>query len=520
MRHQVVRTKFLAVFMVSLSALIVGCAKGGPDPERTLNLRMYDAQVPKALAKLQLRAVTFGGFQDFNTDGEAKINLPEGRTQVGVVVERKTDRMVLLSYSFPEWIERDALRPFTSRNDKVKVNAESTALALTMINPLFFGTTIEQKADIAEKAVILPEFNELTRQIRKAWDDDPTNALDYNRNPHLFYLAHDVSVSAAKMLVDERVPQNAPRRAASIDKDAAWIEQISGLNAVFKNPKMIYYGAGVYTQSASDKNPTATVLVNDKEKVIDFSIWPPKVEIAAPRETPYTLPGPGLWRVGIFKGMDINMPLEEMWATPPAQLAFIGNTWQTVIMIISLAGDTGLVPGAGQVGSFMRSMMDFDDIYPIYQAIQTGDQMTIINAFVKFFQDHWTDIAGFIFNSVKSNGGDTQAASSLLGKVGELAGIATSLFNVVNVEVPFFYDLITAHPKAVYLMQDGVVSSSQVQTSSCAQVYYGAVPVGGLKDAAVSVVLLIAPLLIVIYIRRQERKVRPRRPVSISLDRG
>lgn len=513
MRPHVVRHVTTAIAAFCFSAMLFACAKGGPAPEGTLDFHTYQAQLPKDLAKLQLRAVTFGGFQDFDVNGSAEIQLPEGRTQVGVVVDSRSDRMVLLSYSFPEWLERDALQPFISRNDSVRVNAESTALALSMINPLFFGTTIVQKADLAEQAVQLPEFRQLTREVQRALDDDPINALDFNRNPQIFQMAHAVAVGAAQALVDETA-QRSPRRASSIDKDAAWVEGVSGLNTVFKNPKMIHYGAGVYTQSASDKNPTNTVLVLDKEKVIDFSIWPPKFELAAPRETPYTLPGKGTWRIGLFKGMDLNMPIEEMWSTPPAQLAFIANTWQTVIMIISLAGDTGLVPGAGPAGSFLRSTMDFEDIYPIYLAFQTGDQMTIINAFVDFFKAHWLDIAKFIMGQVTSSGGDSAAASSLLDKVGQLTGIATGLFNVVNVEIPFFYDLITAHPKAVYTLTDGSVTGSDVSKGGCVQVLYGTNPSD--KDVwsnVTSLALLMAPFLIVFYIRRQERR-RSRRPLG------
>ncbi|MBI2889348.1 MAG: hypothetical protein HYY13_01035 [Nitrospirae bacterium] len=482
----------------------VGCSGDGPAPDRTLHLRTYRAQVPASLTRLSLNAITFGGVQSFDASGKAEILLPDGRTQVGIVVDSRTDRMVLLSYSFPEWLDRVSLERFISRDGRVKVDAESTALALSMINPLFFGTTVTQKADVAEKAITLPEFEQLVSAIEESWEDEPTLALDYARHPEVFLLAHDVAVGAARTLVADSVA-GAPRR-LSVDQDAAWIEQVKGLQTVFKNPKMIYYGGGVYTSQADDQHPTATVLILDKEKVIDFSIWPPSFQIVPAQETPYSLPGSGYWRIGIFKGFDLNMPLQQMWDTPPAQLAFIANTWQTVIMIISLAGDTGLVPGAGQAGSFLRNAMSFDDIYPIYQAFQTGDQVTIINAFVAFFSAHWMDIASFIFSSVQSNGGDTQATSSLLSKVGQLAGIATSLFNVVNVEVPFFYDLITAHPKAEYSLQDGAVTGSRVQKSGCVQATYGHVENADMTEALVSLAMALAPLLIVIYMRRRERR--------------
>lgn len=400
----------------------------------------------------QSEAISFGGRSNVDDKGAFWVVLPGGFPQLVVIQSQGDEQLQAMAYVFPQPTGYSSLDHYTVGTSALTVDSRTTALALTMVNPLFFAATSVQKAALADAAVATAEFTALVNLLDRVYAADPAHALDFAYHPEVHHAAHDSSVAAAQSYATTFVERGGMQpQELGPDPDAAWIESRNGLDMVFRNPKLIYYAAGI-EQGGVTGEPT---LITPKDKVIDFSIWPPSIDIVDARETAVSTPA-GASIVTIYKGIQFDMPAQQIWDTPAARLALLGNIWQTIVMTVSLAGDVGLLPDAGIGTDLLFGIIentDFQLIYNIYTAVQTGDVMTIINAFVGFFQANSSTIA----SSVSGSSTDPSATSSLFSQVGNLTGIASSMFDVVNTEVPFYYDLITAHETAVYYINDGVV---------------------------------------------------------------
>jgi len=461
--------KFLVGILVAMMFTVFGCGSGQettPSQYTTAEQNGYVA-VPSDVDASNLEVVTLGGFAQVQQDGSFEAKLPEETVSFIVVRDSETHKAVYYAYLFP--------------GEEAIIDDYSTALTLAMMNPLFFAASLEQKIEIAEKITSHERFNCLVEKIETARAENFYNALDPVYNREIFVDAKQIAVLAIAENARDYTPPSFEEQATGIDSDAAWIESAGGLNMRFRNPKMIYYAAGSYSDGVlADTYPP---LILPKEKIIDFSIWPPSFEIVEPRATPYVMPGSGLYTVKIFKGIQFDMPVEDLWNTEPARVALLANTWLTVQMIVSLCGDIGILPG-GSVGVDILFELiggvPADWIYDLYQAIDSGDVMDVINVFVDFFKNNSDMIAGLVSGSFSSGSSDPAAASSLISSAGDLVGIATSLFDVVNSEIPFFYDLITAHSNASYKVNNGVVqlpsgsssSSNNDSDDSCSTVKY------------------------------------------------
>lgn len=456
---------FLILTALILSLGLISCngSAAGDDGLKTSSASSGVVALPDGVGYANLEVVTLGGFADVQSDGTFNAKLPDNMVSFVVVKDKETDQSVYYGYVFPAGSGSGVLDPFTVTDYGVVIDDASTALTLAMMNPLFFASTLEQKADIAEKIIAHPLFEDLTASITAAREADFYTVLDSSVNRDLFVQAKDLAVQA---LVDNATgePQATPELGAEslqYDLEAAWIVSGSGLDMVLKNPKMIYYAAGSYQNGVLiDEYPP---LVLPKEKIVDFSLWPPSFEMVDVKTTPYSMPDNGFYTVKFYKGIQFDMTVEELWATVPARVALLGNTWLTIQMIVSLCGDIGILPG-GSVGVDLLFGIIGDTpatwIYDLYQAIDGGDIMDVINVFVGFFTANSGSIADAVSGTFSDGDSDAEAASGLIGEAGNLVGIATSLFDMVNTEIPFFYDLITAHEFASYNVLNGAVQDN------------------------------------------------------------
>jgi hypothetical protein len=456
---------FLIITALILSFSIISCNDSGvsDDGKQTSSDSSGVVALPDGVGYTNLEVTTLGGFADVESDGTFNAKLPNDMVSFVVVKDKDTEQSVYYGYVFPAGSGSGLLDSFSVSEYGVLIDDASTALTLAMMNPLFFAATLDQKADIAEKIIAHPLFTELTAAITDAREADFYTVLDSSVNRELFVQAKDLAVQAMVANATGE-PQAAPElegESLQYDLEAAWIVAGSGLNMVLKNPTMIYYAAGSYQNGVLIDEYPAQVL--PKEKIVDFSLWPPSFEVVDVETTPYTMPGTGFYTVKFYKGIQFDMTVEELLDDDTAVVALLSNTWLTIQMIVSLCGNIGILPG-GSVGvDLLWTLMgDIDAtwIYELYQAADGGDIMDVINVFVDFFKDNIVSIGGLVAGTFADGDSDGEAASSLIGEAGEIVGIATSLFDMVNTEIPFFYDLITAHESASYNVLNGAVQDN------------------------------------------------------------
>ncbi len=393
-----------------------------------------------------------------NNDGTFQALTPTDGINTLMVVSPESQRPLMLGIFFPEKYYRPGIARFVGVAPVV--DAESTALALVLMNPFFVGVSDKSRAEMAEVIVSLPEFQDLVNAIEKAADEDPYRVLDASRHPEIYRMAVDILPRALEARFGTSEIRYR-RSGVTIDDSRPWVECPDGTSINFINPTMVYYWADIVqydfvNAGASCADPAEhyilpktrfydlTCVFEDISCVLDLFQVPPE-------DTPMDNFPPGeAHLVSMYKGFgDYTIGPATCGAKKYAMLA---NLWQAIKYILTLATSAGnLLPEGHLVVTGLNAIMDESKQAEFKEALHSLDMWTAIDyimGIVGLFKDQ---IVSYLADQFGADAADTllSAASTVLADVFKFASMAYELSSRTG---PFFYDLLTVPEYSAYFV--------------------------------------------------------------------
>ena len=277
--------------------------------------------------------------------------------------------------------------------------------------------------------------------------------------------------------IAERLPDR-PRGTSSIqpqsityDYDMAYPQNTGESQITIYNPKLAHYVAGVRPVGDETMEGFVNHYVPGKERWLDVSIFPPRIETVPPTETNLAT-GLSASRMHIYKGFQFDFPFSELWATPPARMAMVANAWASWNMMIALTGDISEMFFGG-TGAFLDSLanrvVDSGSFGQVWTTVNTRDRIATINSMYDVFiavlpaiEDQMKDTAEAYYGDLSGDSGILPQITTIFDAVWNLVsggGIVNSIIDLTTQVIPFYYDLFTAHSYAIYPVFDSQIES-------------------------------------------------------------
>lgn len=475
---------FRAALLTAFTAVLAwGCAGEptapnelvpGTDRGGVLRLRTPDASLYKGL-----QVQTWMGRYDVDAKGRFEARFPDiDDTRFAFVTHRDAPNdAIYYGYYFPARFDSETLRPFVDRGNGVQIDARSTALTMILVNPLMFDSTIDQRAMLAEEAVRHPMFETLAAAIEDHKSLRPTEAIRYETTPDLYMLASRITIDGLKAIAartPDTIVEDVTPQGITYNYDMAYPQNTPGGGITIYNPKMAHYVAGFHPVGDSSWNPevggTAWFVVPGKERWLNVSIFPPKIETVPPTQVPVSL-GYGASVLEIYKGFQFNQPFSTLWAIPPARMGMVANAWAAMNMMIALAGDITsiLFPDAGGVVQYITNNFSNPQYFEtVFNDINARDRTRTIGSMYQLFvsllpsmESYIKQQAAIIYGNASGSNGTLTQISTLFNAVWALVGgggIVNAIIDLTTQVLPFYYDLFTAGNHAVYPIYNGGVA--------------------------------------------------------------
>lgn len=447
----------------------------GADSAGVLRLRNPDSSLYRSL-----QVQTWMGRYDIDAKGRFDARFPDiDDNRFAFVTHRDAPNdAVYYGYFFPARFDSTHLRPFIDRGAGLTIDARSTALSMVIINPLLFDSTVDQRAMVAEEAVQHPMFSTLSAVIEDHKSLNPTGAINYESTPDLYMLSSRITIDSLKAvaarLPDTIVEETVQPQGISYNYDMAYPSNKAGGGITIYNPKMAHYVAGFHPVGDTSWNPevggTSWFVVPGKERWLNVSIFPPKIETVPPTQTPVSL-AYGASVLEIYKGFQFNQPFSTLWAIPPARMGMVANSWAAMNMMIALAGDiTNIIfPDAGGVIQYITNNFTnpqsfekvFNDVFARDRSKTIGSMYQLFVALLPSMENYIKQQAAIIYGDASGNSGTMTQISTLFNAVWALVGgggIVNAIIDLTTQTIPFYYDLFTASNHAVYPIFDGAVA--------------------------------------------------------------
>lgn len=481
LKHGIVRS--LVVSLIA-AGFLAACASEPPLPEPT-SLPSLDARgtlvprTPSTELFSQLEVHTWIGRYEVSEDGRFHALFPDiDDTRFAFVATRnQPDQPVYFGYYFPEQYDSRLLRPFVDRGEGIVIDARSTALTMTLINPLLFDSTVEQRAMVAEEVLQHKDFDLLVAQIEDLRSLDPTVRISYETTPDLFFISSRILIDSMKTLA-ERLPDSAPapdfapQSGINYDYDMAYPVNEDGGIRIY-NPKMAHYAVGLRDPDNEDWDEVqgyTLMHIPGKERVLDISIFPPKIEVVPPTET-FITSGSGIGKtMHIYKGFQFDFPFNQLWATPPARMAMVANAWASWNMMMALAGNIAVIldiPGVNFVRYLTNTLTEGQSFANVWETVESRDRESTIDSMYEVFtavlpaiQEHAEAQARAYYGNISGQNGTLSQITSIFGAVWSLVSggsIVNAIIDITTQVIPFYWDLFTAHSFATYPVFDNKV---------------------------------------------------------------
>ena len=185
-----------------------------------------------------------------------------------------------------------------------------------------------------------------------------------------------------------------------------YIEDGSGENIVFVNPRHVYYGAGIYN---SDESFKETVTVNRQAKIISFN-WSLDnfIGINEPERTNHILKD-GQYRIHLTKEYDPGKLSSQYWNDPVGR-ATICNTGSTILAIFDLV--IGFFPTPDFTDLPAHFVVTPQTLYGFTRAYQSKDILKFITTFLGMITDNKEGFAAWLWQDALDDAGRAVARES------------------------------------------------------------------------------------------------------------
>jgi hypothetical protein len=380
------------------------------------------------------------------------------------VVDEGSGQIVFVLDGADNPIMMGFISPQATASASLTIGPREMALGLILLNPYLMIFPESDREQLLTEAEVHSDFNGLVNYITAALIQSPQNALDFETNPHIYHTAMGIGLKILDSYNASSLSKSKDLSIASPvgPEENPHINDPSGPDITFVNPKMIFYGVDINPSVNNVKN----LLLRGKGGLV--RAWPPFSE-TPPIERIFNL-GDGSYTITFYKGFNfsINGWLDFRTAAGKA-------TWSNFLKGVGIVID---VIGA------MDSILKLDDkridmmvsyLTPpdismgsrLVNALKKHSWLEVISSIIEIMRDNWHDIAYWLYQQWPGDATTTFLKSA--GKV--FTGVAKSIpyvkgfilgVKAVNEYIPFGYDLVTAPPVLSYDVQQTNGNLSEV----------------------------------------------------------
>jgi len=337
--------------------------------------------------------------------------------------------------------------------NNAQINSTQAALGMILLNPYLMVLPKNNREQIIQDAQQNLLFAQLVGEIEVALVQEPQNLMNYSVFPQIFKDSLTIGINVLKsygvnIAHSPSAKHQAIMSAAIVgNNNDPHLEDVSGSDINFVNPKMIFYGVEVTNNSGQE---IKTELVEGKESLesVQFG-WPPVYQTPAVTDE-YNL-GDGTFNIRFYKGLN--------W-TEPNWLSFKSAngkaTWANFLKPVCLALDAlAYCPlNNGDIKALV-SLPDEPNIPGmelLSRHIQDEfDPLQLLSNIVEKAHDNWPEITKWIW---KQWPGITSISYlSLTKNMLDKLFIAMPAIDVANTDIPLVYDLVTAPGNLGYSIQ-------------------------------------------------------------------
>lgn len=386
------------------------------------------------VAPADLRVVTIADSASVGADGRFSVTSPTAdKYQLLFLSAKNTGKPVYIALYDPA-------------ANSLSANDTSTALALTLFNPMLIYTTQAQRAEYLAAVRTHPRFGALVAALRAAYAANAANALDYGANPATYQLAGEIMHGTMVDLGAALAPEGGQAVLAS----PPYLEDVPGGDVKFVNPTHVWYGVGVYPDDAGRRE---TLSLDRRKTIVEFHWgWPPVV-VTQPVSLQYGL-GDGYFRLHLARGLDFSK--FASWDDPVGRATALNSATGILYLIELVVGKIPLLSTL-QLGTLPRYLH-----ISASQASELG--VDVAHGDVKGFLVH---LAGIVASNAEElaywvwQGTANQGAHVFIGEAASILKNVVLVFKILgftNEQAPFFWDLF-ATPSEVtyYVTQSGGV---------------------------------------------------------------
>ena len=444
-----VMRKIITVFLCLLALAFISCSEDkstSPNNEatdETLTDVKGDVGIDNApVSPDQLTINSFRNQSSVTQNGKFDTQVTSDNHNE-VLVATYNDEPVLLGYVLPD-------------DDDVSIDAESTALALTMMNPLLMNTTAAVRSQIAGNVKQHEDFANLVSTIAAIYVNDTANTLDYDKYPEIYtksvtifldvYNAYNSSskISATELLEDPYIE----------DRN----ENIVG----YVNPSYVYYGSNTLD---TGNNSSFSFLLEQRE-FLDFGLsWPPQI-FGEPPEVERNL-SDGTYIIDFYKGFvlqDGMTAADLIDFTEPFGQATLVNTLRGVANILDIVLS---LPHFKIEDAVHHLEFNAADVMNFSESLASGDVKGAVTSALNLLLDNTDNILYAVWQNLTSPeqyGEQTSQLHTYLQQVGPVLKNVAVVMRVVGAvdKVPFFVDLIGSKSHIQYSIThtDGVITDT------------------------------------------------------------
>jgi hypothetical protein len=341
---------------------------------------------------------------------------------------------------------------YDPRTKKIMANDTSTVLSLLLYNPHLLETTQAQRQTYIELTKKNSRFSKLLSYFNESMKNDPENVFDIEKNPLLYQTA--VQIMQETILTMQS--GGAGSKSLLISDEGPTIEDATGANITFVNPRHVYYGAGIYQ---SDEKLKDVALVLRQEYIVSFN-WDLNnlVGINVPARTNYAL-GDGQYRIYLTKGLKFT---NFDWGNPEGR-ATIANTGKIIESIFDLILGEIKPPPLIKLPQYFH-IKDYR-VYQLGKDIYTGNVFGFISHFLGTIVDNGEGIALWIWQSAVDDAARNAAHLATQQVINILGNVSTAfkLLSFANGPGPLFWDAIFAPAELNYYitLKDGLITSTK-----------------------------------------------------------
>lgn len=391
---------------------------------------------------------------DLNVTSFAESTIVEGNGDFSVQAN-EAEKYQLLFFNSKTTNNPVYIGLYDPLSDKMIANDTSTALSLTLFNPYLTFTNQSQRQEYIQAVKQNSKFPQLLSRLNEAYQTNASTALNYDENPAIYQL----SVQIMKETM-ETLGSKGGKKAKGPKGDPPYIEDESGENITFINPRHTWYAAGIYPNEGA-LDDVATL---QRKQTILSSNWgfPPVIQ-TEPTETSYSL-GDGSFKIDIAKGLDFSKI--GQWNDPEGR-ATIYNTGQSLLYITELV--IGHIPQVNFAELPNHFHISEQQVIKLSNDIAQQNVEGFLIHFTGLMADNSEEIALWIWEEVQSNAAHhfLSTAAGIFKKV----SFVLDLLGYVNEQGPFFWDMIFAPSDITYniTQQDGVITSTQENSPPVAE---------------------------------------------------